>query len=87
MVLVSGNDASLAIADAVGRNFLAAEGKSGDTARATKRFVAEMQAAAANLGASSASFADPYGLSAKNAATARDMGLIAACSRNSIRLP
>ena len=78
MVLVSGNDASLAIADAVGRDLLAADGKSGDTAKATRRFVIEMGIAARELGARNASFADPYGLSAKNAATARDMGLIAA---------
>ena len=78
MVLVSGNDASLAIADAVGSDLLAAEGKNVDTAKATRRFVTEMEIAAHDLGARNASFADPYGLSAKNAATARDMGLIAA---------
>ncbi|MGD2025302.1 MAG: serine hydrolase [Methyloceanibacter sp.] len=78
MVLVSGNDASLAIADAVGQDLLADEGKTGDTAKATRRFVTEMEIAAHDLGARNASFADPYGLSAKNAATARDMGLIAA---------
>ena len=78
MILVSGNDASLAIADAVGRDLLAKEGKRGDTPEATKRFVEEMRATAKALGATRADFADPYGLSAKNAATARDMGLIAA---------
>jgi D-alanyl-D-alanine carboxypeptidase (penicillin-binding protein 5/6) len=78
MVLVSGNDASLAIADAVGRDLLASEGKQGDTAKATARFVQEMQAAALSLGATNATFADPYGLSPQNTATARDMGLIAA---------
>jgi len=78
MVLVSGNDASLAIADAVGRDLLTAEGVPADTAKATKRFVEEMGTAAEALGAANATFADPYGLSAKNAATARDMGLIAA---------
>jgi D-alanyl-D-alanine carboxypeptidase (penicillin-binding protein 5/6) len=75
MVLVSGNDASLAIADAVGRDLLAKENKKGDS---MKRFVAEMGAAAAALGAGHAQFADPYGLSPANVATARDMGLIAA---------
>jgi D-alanyl-D-alanine carboxypeptidase (penicillin-binding protein 5/6) len=78
MVLVSGNDASLAIADAVGRDLLASEGKQGDTAKATARFVQQMQAAALSLGAINATFADPYGLSPQNAGTARDMGLIAA---------
>lgn len=78
MVLVSGNDASLAIADAVGRDLLASEAQQGDTAKATARFVEEMAAAAKSLGAHNATFADPYGLSPKNAATARDMGLIAA---------
>jgi serine-type D-Ala-D-Ala carboxypeptidase (penicillin-binding protein 5/6) len=75
MVLVSGNDASLAIADHVGGDLLARENKSGD---ARKRFVEEMRAAAKELGAQNAGFADPYGLSPANAATARDMGLIAA---------
>ena len=75
MVLVSGNDASLAIADTVGRDLLAAENKRGDS---MKRFVEEMRSAAKALGAERARFADPYGLSPSNVATARDMGLIAA---------
>ncbi|ODS00530.1 hypothetical protein AUC68_14815 [Methyloceanibacter methanicus] len=78
MVLVSGNDASLAIADAVGRDLLAADGERANTAKATKRFVEEMATVATALDAGNATFADPYGLSPKNAATARDMGLIAA---------
>lgn len=75
MVLVSGNDASLAIADHVGGNLLAQENKKGD---ARKRFVAEMRSTAKALGAQQANFADPYGLARTNVATARDMGLIAA---------
>lgn len=75
MVLVSGNDASLAIADTVGRDILARENKRGDS---MKRFVEEMRFAAKALGAERAQFADPYGLSPSNVATARDMGLIAA---------
>jgi serine-type D-Ala-D-Ala carboxypeptidase (penicillin-binding protein 5/6) len=75
MVLVSGNDASLAIADYVGRDLLAQENKRGD---ARKRFVAEMRSTARALGAAHANFADPYGLAPSNVATARDMGLIAA---------
>lgn len=78
MVLVSGNDASLAIADAVGRDLLGPDGERTNTAKATKRFVEEMASVAKELGAGNATFADPYGLSPKNAATARDMGLIAA---------
>lgn len=75
MVLVSGNDASLAIADYVGRDLLARENERGDS---MKRFVAEMRSTATALGAENAQFADPYGLSPANVATARDMGLIAA---------
>jgi serine-type D-Ala-D-Ala carboxypeptidase (penicillin-binding protein 5/6) len=75
MVLVSGNDASLAIADHVGRDLLARENKAGD---ARKRFVEEMRTTAKELGAEKAGFADPYGLAPANAATARDMGVIAA---------
>lgn len=73
MVLVSGNDASLAIADHVGRDLLARENKSGDP---RNRFVEEMRATAKALGAKNAGFADPYGLAPSNAATARDVGLI-----------
>ncbi len=75
MVLVSGNDASLAIADHVGRDLLAQENKRGDS---KKRFVEEMRSTAQDLGAEHAQFADPYGLSPANVATARDMGLVAA---------
>ena len=75
MVLVSGNDASLAISDHVGADILAQEKKKGD---ARRRFVEEMGTAAAALGAEHAAFADPYGLSPANVATARDVGLIGA---------
>jgi D-alanyl-D-alanine carboxypeptidase (penicillin-binding protein 5/6) len=75
MVLVSGNDASVAIADHTGRALLAQEKKRDDS---IKRFVEEMRSAATALGATHANFADPYGLSPANVATARDVGLIAA---------
>jgi len=75
MVLVSGNDAAMAIADHVGRFLLAEENKHGDS---FQRFVLQMRSAAASLGASHAQFADPYGISPDNVATARDVGLIAA---------
>ena len=78
MVLVSGNDASLAIADCVGHALLDQENKKGDSAKSISRFVEEMRATARALGASHADFADPYGLSPANVATARDMGIIAA---------
>jgi len=75
MLLVSGNDASLAIADRVGRAILADEKKPGN---AKTRFVQEMRNAAAELGAKTARFADPHGLSPANVATARDVGTLAA---------
>ena len=75
MVLVSGNDASVAIADYTGRALLAEENKHGDS---IQRFVEEMRSTAKALGATRANFADPYGLSPANVATARDVGLIAA---------
>lgn len=75
MVLVSGNDASLAIADTVGRALIARENGRGAP---MKRFVAEMRATAKSLGTQKAEFADPYGLSPSNVATARDMALVAA---------
>jgi len=75
MLLVSGNDASLAIADRVGRAILADEKKRGN---AKTRFVQEMRNAAAELGAKTARFADPHGLSPANVATARDVGTLAA---------
>ena len=73
MLLVSGNDAALAIADHVGRTVLA-EKKT--KASSIKRFVQEMRAAAAALGARHTQFGDPYGLSPLNISTARDVGLM-----------
>ena len=73
MLLVSGNDAALAIADHVGRTILAQEKKRGSW---IKRFVQEMRSAAAALGARHTQFADPYGLSPSNVATAPDVGLM-----------
>jgi serine-type D-Ala-D-Ala carboxypeptidase (penicillin-binding protein 5/6) len=73
MLLVSGNDAALAIADHVGQAILANEKKQGN---AIKRFVEQMGATAASLGANHTQFADPYGLSPSNVSTAHDIGLI-----------
>jgi D-alanyl-D-alanine carboxypeptidase (penicillin-binding protein 5/6) len=75
MLLVSGNDAALAIADHTGRAILAEEGQRGD---ASKRFVEEMNATAAALGAKAAHFADPSGLSPANVATAEDVARMGA---------
>jgi serine-type D-Ala-D-Ala carboxypeptidase (penicillin-binding protein 5/6) len=70
MLLVSGNDAALAIADYTGRAMLAEEGKKGDP---RKRFVREMTQSAVALGAARAKFADPHGLSPANTGTAQDV--------------
>jgi D-alanyl-D-alanine carboxypeptidase (penicillin-binding protein 5/6) len=75
MLLVSGNDAAIAIAEATGRAMLAEEGKRGDP---VKRFVKEMNETAAVLGAKNARFADPTGLSPANVATAEDVALLGA---------
>jgi D-alanyl-D-alanine carboxypeptidase (penicillin-binding protein 5/6) len=75
MLLVSGNDAALAIADHTGRAMLAEEGKKGDP---RKRFVREMTPSAVALGASRAKFADPHGLSPANVGTAQDVAMIGA---------
>ena len=75
MLLVSGNDAANAIADAAGRAMLSAEGKKGDP---IKRFVKAMNETAVSLGAKSARFADPSGLSPENVASAEDMAAIGA---------
>jgi D-alanyl-D-alanine carboxypeptidase (penicillin-binding protein 5/6) len=73
MLLVSGNDAALAIANHAGRVLLADESKGGN---AMRRFVKEMNALAKSLGAKSARFADPTGLSPANTATAQDVAVI-----------
>jgi D-alanyl-D-alanine carboxypeptidase (penicillin-binding protein 5/6) len=83
MLLVSGNDAALAIADHAGRAILAEENKTGN---ASKRFVQEMQALAVKLGAKQTQFADPYGLSPANVSTARDLALIGASAFRDQRL-
>jgi D-alanyl-D-alanine carboxypeptidase (penicillin-binding protein 5/6) len=73
MLLVSGNDAAMAIADFTGRKMLAAEKKRGS---GIKRFVQEMRPTAVALGAKHSQFADPYGISAANVSTARDIAII-----------
>jgi D-alanyl-D-alanine carboxypeptidase (penicillin-binding protein 5/6) len=73
MLLVSGNDAALAIADYTGGKILAEEKKQG---RGIKRFVLEMKSTVLALGAEHTDFADPYGLSPSNISTARDVALI-----------
>jgi D-alanyl-D-alanine carboxypeptidase (penicillin-binding protein 5/6) len=83
MLLVSGNDAANAIAEATGQSMLAAEGKQGD---ATKRFVKAMNETAARAGATSARFADPSGLSPTNVASAKDMAAIGAAAFRDPRL-
>ncbi len=70
-MLVSGNDASVAIADHVGAALLAEDGKQGDP---IKRFVQEMGTAAKSLGTKQTKFADPYGLAPSNVSTAREIG-------------
>lgn len=83
MLLVSGNDAALAIADGAGRAMLAAEGEKGDP---IKRFVGEMNQTAASLGARNAKFVDPHGLSPANTGTAEDMAMIGAAAFRDERL-
>jgi D-alanyl-D-alanine carboxypeptidase (penicillin-binding protein 5/6) len=73
MLLVSGNDAAMAIADFTGRKMLAAEKKRGS---GIKRFVQEMRPTAVALGAKHSQFADPYGISTANVSTARDIAII-----------
>jgi D-alanyl-D-alanine carboxypeptidase (penicillin-binding protein 5/6) len=73
MLLVSGNDAALALADHVGNALLAKEKRKGS---GIARFVKEMGPAAKALGAQHSRFADPYGISAANVSTARDLGTI-----------
>ncbi len=73
MLLVSGNDAALAIADYTGGKMLTAEKKRGNS---IKRFVQDMRPTAVALGAKHSQFADPYGLSPSNVSTARDVGAI-----------
>lgn len=73
MLLVSGNDAALAIADHTGRKILAEEKTRGS---GIKRFVQEMKSTALALGAKHTQFADPYGISPTNISTARDVAMI-----------
>jgi serine-type D-Ala-D-Ala carboxypeptidase (penicillin-binding protein 5/6) len=73
MLLVSGNDAAIAIADYVGGAMLAQEKKKEGP---VKRFVQEMRTTAAALDAKHTQFADPYGLSPSNVSTARDVASI-----------
>jgi D-alanyl-D-alanine carboxypeptidase len=73
MLLVSGNDAALAVADYTGQKILAEEQKRGS---GIKRFVQDMNATALALGTKHTQYADPYGISPTNVSTARDVALI-----------
>src|ERR1700757_1728591 len=73
MLLVSGNDAAIAIADYVGRAMLAEERNKESP---VKRFVQEMGTTTAALNAKHTQFADPDGLSPSNVSTARDVASI-----------
>lgn len=73
MLLVSGNDAAIAIADYVGRAMLAQERNKESP---VKRFVQEMGTTTAALNAKHTQFADPDGLSPSNVSTARDVASI-----------
>jgi D-alanyl-D-alanine carboxypeptidase (penicillin-binding protein 5/6) len=82
-MLVSGNDASVAIGDHVGAALLAQDGGKGDP---IKRFVQEMGTTAKSLGTKQTKFADPYGLAPTNVSTAREVGLITATAFRDARL-
>jgi D-alanyl-D-alanine carboxypeptidase len=73
MLLVSGNDAALAIAGHVGGTILTEEKKRGSS---IERFVQEMKSAATALGAKNTQFADPYGISPSDVSTARDVAVM-----------
>jgi D-alanyl-D-alanine carboxypeptidase len=75
MLLVSGNDASNAIARYGGSIQLAIEGRGGN---GTERFLQAMRSKAQSVGATHTEVADPHGMSRYNVSTARDLALIGA---------
>ncbi|ODA67603.1 D-alanyl-D-alanine carboxypeptidase DacF precursor [Methyloligella halotolerans] len=75
MLLVSGNDASNAIARYGGSVILAMEGRGGN---GTERFLQAMRDKARTLGANQTEVADPHGMSRYNVSTARDLALLGA---------
>ncbi|XSG83470.1 MAG: D-alanyl-D-alanine carboxypeptidase family protein [Methyloligella sp. ZOD6] len=75
MLLVSGNDASNAIARYGGSIMLAMEGQGGN---GTQRFLQAMRNKARNLGATHTEIADPHGMSRYNLSNARDLALLGA---------
>lgn len=72
LLLPSGNDAAVALAETFGPRFGSKE--DGD---AVERFVAEMNRRAQALGLKEMSFSDPHGLSSKNVTSARDLAVLA----------
>ncbi|MFD0986541.1 D-alanyl-D-alanine carboxypeptidase family protein [Methyloligella solikamskensis] len=75
MLLVSGNDASNAIARYGGSIMLAMEGQGGN---GTQRFLTAMRSKAQNVGATHTEVSDPHGMSRYNVSTARDLALLGA---------
>jgi D-alanyl-D-alanine carboxypeptidase (penicillin-binding protein 5/6) len=72
LLLPSGNDAAVALAEHFGPRF--ADGE----ADPVKRFVGEMNRRAKDLGLKEMSYADPNGLSRENVSSARDLAALAA---------
>ncbi len=73
LLLPSGNDAAVALAEHFGPRFQAGNQPDGD---AQERFVAEMNRQARQLGMTEAQYLDPHGLG-NNQASARDLALLA----------
>ncbi len=72
LLLPSGNDAAVALAEHFGTRF----GKAAD-GNAEKRFVAEMNRRARSLGLKELAYRDPHGLSRENVSSARDLAALA----------
>jgi D-alanyl-D-alanine carboxypeptidase (penicillin-binding protein 5/6) len=78
LMLPSGNDAAVALAEHVGLRFQP-EGDSNEAQRPTARFVAEMNRVASELGMKQSHYANPHGLPEKShVSTAGDQLLLAA---------
>lgn len=77
LMLPSGNDAAVALAEHFGPRFLTDDGKRPE-ADGLALFVAEMNRQATELGLKETSYRDPHGLSRENVTSTRDLARLAA---------
>ena len=90
LMLPSGNDAGVAIAEFVGRRMLVAESRASQAEldkAAVRRFVAEMNAVAKRLGCTATEMFDPHGMKSKRANNTSTVSDVVRMMMVALRIP